>query len=92
MQQLEKKLSSAGSFKLRKTSHLCSKQLTAWGQECEHLFSVAVRLQSDKSFDADVFRGLPLFYSETKFANHCAKVYEQLRKDYPALFSTLEET
>jgi hypothetical protein len=33
-----------------------------------------------------------MFYSETKFANHCAKVYEQLRKDYPALFSTLEET
>jgi hypothetical protein len=33
-----------------------------------------------------------MFHSETKFANHCAKVYEQLRKDYPALFSTLEET
>ena len=63
-----------------------------WGQEFEHFFSVAERLKSDESFDADVFRGLPMFYSETKFANHCAKVYEQLRKDYPALFSTLEET
>ncbi len=63
-----------------------------WGQEFEHFFSVAERLKSDESFDADVFRGLPMFYSETKFANHCAKVYEQLCKDYPALFSTLEET
>ena len=49
-------------------------------------------MKSDESFDADVFCRLPVFYSETKFANHCAKVYEQLRKDYPALFSTLEET
>ena len=63
-----------------------------WGQEFEHFFSAAERLKSDESFDADVSRGLPMFYSETKFANHCAKVYEQLRKDYPALFSMLEET
>ena len=63
-----------------------------WGQEFEHFFSVAERLKSDESFEADVFRGFPMFYSETKFANHCAKVYGQLRKDYPALFSTLEET
>lgn len=34
----------------------------------------------------------PCFFSETRFANHCVKVYKALHKDYPALVTTLEET
>eukprot|EP00112_Aurelia_sp_Birch-Aquarium-sp1_P022977 Seg6674.3 transcript_id=Seg6674.3/GoldUCD/mRNA.D3Y31 product="hypothetical protein" protein_id=Seg6674.3/GoldUCD/D3Y31 len=63
-----------------------------WGQEFEHFFEVAERLKADDSFSAQVFRGLPCFYSETKFANHCAGVYKQLWKDYPAIIVTCEET
>eukprot|EP00112_Aurelia_sp_Birch-Aquarium-sp1_P013876 Seg2973.2 transcript_id=Seg2973.2/GoldUCD/mRNA.D3Y31 product="hypothetical protein" protein_id=Seg2973.2/GoldUCD/D3Y31 len=63
-----------------------------WGKEFEHFYDVVTRLKNDPTFTADVFYGLPCFYSETKFANHCVKVYKQLRKDFPGLIMTLEET
>ena len=53
MQQLEKKLSSVGSFKLRKISAIFFKAIN-WGQEFEHFLK-----SDDETFDADVFRGLP---------------------------------
>lgn len=63
-----------------------------WGQEFEHFFEVAQRLKADDDFNSEVYCALPCFYSNTKFANHCSKVYLQAWKDYPALLSTFEET
>ena len=56
-----------------------------WGKEFEHFLDVADSLKADKSFIEDVFSALPCFYSETKFANHCVRVYTQLKLDYPVL-------
>eukprot|EP00112_Aurelia_sp_Birch-Aquarium-sp1_P017083 Seg3933.2 transcript_id=Seg3933.2/GoldUCD/mRNA.D3Y31 product="hypothetical protein" protein_id=Seg3933.2/GoldUCD/D3Y31 len=63
-----------------------------WGKEFEHFYDVVTRLKNDPTSIADVFYGLPCFYSETKFTNHCVKLYKQLRKDFPGLIMTLEET
>ena len=62
-----------------------------WGKEFENFYDVVTRLKNDPTFTADVFCGLPCFYSQTKFANHCVKVCKQLRKHYPGLIMTLEE-
>lgn len=63
-----------------------------WGKEFEHFFDVTERLKSDINFTEPVYLSLPCFFSGTRFANHCAKVYQSLRKDYPGLIITLEET
>ena len=63
-----------------------------WGKQFEHFFEVAEKLSNDEDFTEEVYSSYPKFYSETKFANHCVQVYKQFRKDYPALFVTLEET
>ena len=49
-------------------------------------------MRVDSTFLDKVNSCVPLFYSKTKFANHCATVYEQFFLNYPALLCTLEET
>ena len=51
-----------------------------WGKEFEHIYDVTTRLKEDEEFTAPEYHGLPCFYSDTKFANHCVKVYSHLRK------------
>lgn len=63
-----------------------------FGAEFEHFYEVCDRLKNDDSFTAAVYSGLPCFFSATRFANHCAKVFQTLRKDYPGLLVTLAET
>jgi hypothetical protein len=63
-----------------------------WGKEYEHFLETAELLVSDASFTEPVYTTSPCFFSETRFANHCARVYKAFRKDYPALVTTLEDT
>ena len=67
-------------------------KLINFGKEYEHFIDVAEKLRVDSTFLDKVYSCVPLFYSKTKFANHCATVYEQFFKNYPALVCTLEET
>ena len=67
-------------------------KLINYGKEYEHFIDVAEKLRADPTFLDKVYSSVPLFYSKTKFANHCATVYEQFVKDYPALVCTLDET
>ena len=67
-------------------------KLINYGKEYEHFLDVAEELRKDPTFLDKVYSSVPLFYSKTKFANHCATVYEQFVKNYPALICTLDET
>ena len=62
-----------------------------WGQEFEHFLEIADHLESDESFTDAIYKTFPCFFSETRFANHCARVYKAFHKDYPALLTTLED-
>ena len=67
-------------------------KLINYGKEFEHFIDVAEKLRQDPTFLDKVYSSVPLFYSKTKFANHCSNVYLQFYKDYPALFATFDET
>ena len=67
-------------------------KLINYGKEFEHFIDVAEKLRQDPAFLDKVSSSVPLFYSKTKFANHCFKVYMQFYKDYPALVATFDET
>ena len=62
-----------------------------YGKDYEHFIDVAEKMRNDPSFLDKVYSSVPLFYSKTKFANHCSNVYIQFYKDYPALVETFEE-
>ena len=67
-------------------------KLINYGKEYEHFIDVADALREDPTFLEKVYSSVPLFYSKTKFANHCSNVYIQFYKDFPALVGTLKET
>ena len=51
-------------------------KLINFGKEYEHFIDVAEKLRLDSTFLDKVYSCVPLFYSKTKFANHCATVYD----------------
>ena len=62
-----------------------------WGQAFEHFLEIVELLANDDAFIEPVYKTSPCFFSETRFANHCVRVYKSFHKDYPALVTSLED-
>ena len=64
-------------------------KFVAWGMEWDHFFRVCQELSEQEDFELKMYR--PTNFSETKFANSAAIVYNKFREVYPALVITLEQ-
>lgn len=62
-----------------------------YGKEYENLRDVSCQLSMQETHGEQNNFKNPCFFSETRFANHCKKVYQNFREDFKAIVTVFEE-